>query len=85
LWAYEISGNIIEQVSEDLDLSLTFCYIIILLLVFVFIFAVLSWILGRKRRMEREAARRGYKVCPVCGGKNSVDAILCDYCDESLD
>lgn len=80
-----ISANIIEQVSEELDVSLPFCYLIVALIGFLFLFALLSWIFGHKRRKRRELALQGYKLCPVCGGTNKPDAIICEFCDESLD
>lgn len=78
-----IPANIIEDISQNLGVSLTFCYIIIAILALTIVFAIISWIIGGRRR-KKEIRESMKKICPGCGGENDPDAILCKYCEEML-
>ncbi len=82
MWRF-IPANIIDDISEDLGVSQTFCYFIIGILVLTIVFAIVSWIIGGKRR-KKEIRESMKKICPGCGGKNDPDALLCQYCEEML-
>ncbi len=76
-------ASIIDDISTDLGVSPTFCYLIIAVLAMTIGFAVISWIIGGKRR-KSEIREINKKICPSCGGANSPDALLCRYCEEML-
>ncbi|MEE9152106.1 MAG: hypothetical protein V3U20_09785 [Thermoplasmata archaeon] len=78
-----IFASIIEDISEDIGVSETFCYIIIAILALTVVFAIVSWIIGGKRR-RKEIRESRKKTCPGCGGDNEADALLCKYCEEML-
>ncbi|UCG70629.1 MAG: hypothetical protein JSV09_06320 [Thermoplasmata archaeon] len=80
---WSISANIIEDISKDIGVSTTFCYIIVAFLVLTVIFAIISWIIGGRRR-RKELREMNKKVCPACGGDNKPDDLLCKYCEEML-
>lgn len=78
-----IFANMIEDISKDLGVSQTFCYVIIVILALTVVFAIISWIIGGRRR-KKELKELNKKTCPACGGDNEPDALLCRYCEEML-
>lgn len=76
-------NDFISDTAKDLGVSETFCLLIIGILVLTAIFAFIAWIVGG-RRLKKERRAKNKKICPVCGGENPPDALLCTFCDEML-
>ncbi len=76
-------NGFIDDISNELGISPMFCYVIIIIVIMTIAFAVISWIIGKKRR-EKEMLEMNKQICPGCGGDNAPDALLCKYCEEML-
>ncbi len=76
-------NGFIDNIGNELGVSPMFCYVIIIIVIMTIAFALISWIVGKKRR-EKEMLEMNKKICPGCGGDNAPDALLCKYCEEML-
>jgi hypothetical protein len=82
VFAFDIN-DLISDTAKDLGVSETFCLVIIGILVLTIIFVIIAWLAGG-RRLRKERRAKNKKICPVCGGENPPDALLCTFCDEML-